>query len=313
MKALIWIASAFAVAALAGMLPSHPVGILVDVLIFAILAMSLNLLLWNVGLPSLGHAAYFGAGAYAAGILSVHVTENFWLGLAAGVGAATAMGAVFALFALRTAGVYFLMITLALAQIVWAVAFTWRPVTGGDDGLRGISHPDLVLPGLAVDSRYSYFLLALVVLVVLLFLVDVINRSPFGISLRGIKESPERMAALGYNVWLHKYLAFVISAAIAGVAGVLFVYYKRFISPEAVSIVISAEVMLMVILGGARRLAGPLIGALVIVILSNVTSAYTDRWPFILGALYIFVVLAAPRGIIDAARDSVIRLRKVLR
>jgi branched-chain amino acid transport system permease protein len=288
------------VAGLGAALPSYYAGLLTEGLIFAVLAMSLNLLVGYAGLPSLGHAAYFSIGAYAAGLLAVHATRSFWLGALVGMGAGALLGAAFGLLALRTTGVYFLMITLALAQIVWAVAFSWRSVTGGDDGLRAIGRPDLALPGVDLADTSSYFVFALIVVVAAALAMRVIIRSPFGRTLRGVQESQVRMAALGYNVWLHRYIAFILSSAFAGLAGVLFVYYKGFISPEAASIVVSAEVMLMVILGGAGTLTGPVVGALTIVLLSNFVSAYTDRWTLILGTLYIVVMLAAPQGIVGA-------------
>jgi branched-chain amino acid transport system permease protein len=289
-----------AAAILAATLPGYYLGLVIDGLIFAVFALGLNLLLGYTGLPSLGHAAYFGIGAYAAGLLSLHVTGNFWLGALAGVGASMLLGAAFGVLALRTSGVYFLMITMALAQIAWAVAFTWRSVTGGDDGLRGVKPPQLGLPGVDLSDRTAYFLLVAVALALATLLMHALIRSPFGRSLRGIQDSPVRMAALGYRVWLHKYLAFVLSSGFAGFAGVLFVYYKGFVSPESVSVVVSAEVMLMVILGGAGTLLGPILGALSIVLLSHVISGFTDRWILILGLLYAFVVLVAPQGIVGA-------------
>jgi branched-chain amino acid transport system permease protein len=301
-----WLAAAvgIALAVAAAALPSYYAGLLVEGLIFSIFALSLNLLLGYAGLPSLGHAAYFAAGAYAAGLVAVNVVQSFWVGALAGIAASALLGASFGLLALRTTGVYFLMITLALAQIAWAIAFSWRSVTGGDDGLRGIGRPTLGIPGIDLSGTSSYYLFALAAFAFAFLLMRAVLRSPFGLTLLGVQESPARMDALGYNVWLHKYIAFVLSAAFAGFAGVLFVYYKGFISPEAASIIVSAEVMLMVILGGAGTLAGPAVGAFTIILLSNFVSAYTARWTLILGLLYAFVVLAAPTGMVGALRAA---------
>jgi branched-chain amino acid transport system permease protein len=290
-------------------LPSYYVGLLAEGLIFAIFAMSLNLILGFAGLPSLGHAAYFAMGAYATGLIAVNVTQNFWVGLAAGTGAALALGAVFGLLALRATGAYFLMITLALAQIAWGVAFSWRTVTGGDDGMRGIRRPDLGIGAIDLTTTSSFYLLTLVAFLAVILFVWAVLRSPFGLTLRGLQASPTRMGALGYNVWLHKYIAFVLAAGLAGFAGVLFAYYKGFVSPEAASIVVSAEVMLMVILGGAGTLFGPAVGAFFIILLSNFVSAHTARWTFVLGALYAIVVLVAPDGIVGALRKLRARRR----
>ncbi len=303
------VATALAVAISGVLLPSYYAGLLIEGLIFSIFALSLNLLVGYAGLPSLGHAAYFAAGAYAAGLMSVHITTNFFAGALSGVASGMILSAAFGLLALRTSGVYFLMITLALAQIGWAIALSWREVTGGDDGLRGISRPTFGLPSIDVVSTANFYLLALVCFVASIALMSMILRSPFGRSLPGIQERAARMEALGYNVWLHKYIAFVVSGGFAGFAGALFVQYKGFVSPEAASIVVSAEVMLMVILGGAGTLAGPVIGAFSIILLSNFVSAYTARWTFVLGALYAFVVLLAPAGIVGELRSAFHRWR----
>jgi branched-chain amino acid transport system permease protein len=297
------------VVAIAGAwLPSYYAGLLIEGLVFSIFALGLNLLLGYTGLPSLGHAAYFAAGAYAAGLMAVRVTPDFWAGLACGLVVSTALGGAFGLLALRTSGVYFLMITLALAQVAWGVVFSWRDLTGGDDGLRGIPRPTLEIPGVDLSGTSAFYVFALAAFVIALVLMRAILHSPFGRSLPGVKDSEARMDALGYNVWLHKYIAFVMSAGFSGFAGVLLAYYRGFVSPEAASIIVSAEVMLMVILGGAATLVGPVLGAFVIILLSNFISAYTARWTLILGALYAIVVLAAPAGLVGEMR-AVIRRR----
>ena len=232
----------------------------------------------------------------------VRATPDFWAGLACGLAVSTALGAGFGLLALRTNGVYFLMITLALAQVAWAVALPGVTSPGGDDGLRGIPRPTLDIPGVNLSGTSAFYAFALAAFVIALVLMRAILRSPFGRSLPGVKDSEARMDALGYNVWLHKYIAFVLSAGFSGFAGVLLAYYRGFVSPEATSIIVSAEVMLMVILGGAATLVGPVLGAFVIILLSNFISAYTAHWTLILGALYAIVVLAAPAGIVGEMR-----------
>jgi branched-chain amino acid transport system permease protein len=279
-------------------LPSYYGSLLIDGLAFAIFAMSLNLLMGYAGLASLGHAAYFATGAYAAGIVSVHLSHDFWIGMLAGISAGMFVGALFGLLALRTSGVYFLMITLALSQVAWAVAYTWRNVTGGDDGLRGIRRPDLGVPGIDVTSNSAYFLVALAACVAAAVLMQVLTRSPFGRALVGIRESASRMDALGYNVWLYKYLAFVLSTGFAAAGGVIFVYAKGFVSPEAAGVTVSAEALLMVILGGVATLAGPIVGAFAIVLISNFASSFSTHWTLLLGVLYVGVVLIAPHGIV---------------
>ena len=295
------LATTIAVAALAPTLSAYPLTLLTQAAIVAILAMSLDVLLGYTGLPSLGHAAYFGVAAYTVGILSTDYQRGFVPCLVAGVLLATLTAAVFGLLAIRATGTYFLMITLALGMVVWGLAFRWVSMTRGDNGIGGVPRPDLPLPwDLAAPLPFFYFALAAVLLA--WALLGLLVRSPFGLSLMGIRESESRMRALGYNVWLYKYLAFVIAGAFAGFAGVCWAYYNGFVSPVDVQLVTSVETLLMVALGGPGTLAGPALGAAVIVFLKNVVSVYTKRWLLILGAVYIGVILFAPRGVLGAFR-----------
>lgn len=283
-------------------LPSYFLGLAAKMLIFALFAMSLDLLLGYTGLASLGHAAYFGVAAYTVGLLALKADASLWLALPAGLLAAGVTAAFFGLLALRARGSYFLMITLALAQVLWAIAFSWRSMTGGDDGLPNIPRPELPLPWPLADSTPFYYFVLLVAGAAAVLLARIV-RSPFGYALRGIRESESRMLALGYNVWRYKYLAFVLAGLFAGLAGCLYVYYNRFVSPEYLHVVRSAEVLLMVILGGAGTLVGPAIGAGVIVLLENLISAHTQRWLMVLGAVYVVVTLFAPRGLMGLVQD----------
>ena len=298
------IAAAIAVAAgIAPLLSSYPLTLLTQVVIVAILAMSLDVLLGYTGLASLGHAAYFGIAAYAVGILTTQYQYGFLACLVVGVLAAGGTAAVFGLLAIRATGTYFLMITLALGMVVWGLAFRWVSVTKGDNGISGVPRPEVGLPW-SLWSALPFFYFALVALVVAWALLALVVRSPFGLSLKGIRESEIRMRALGYNVWLHKYLAFVLAGTFAGYAGVFWAYYNGFVSPVDVQLVTSVETLLMVALGGPGTLAGPALGAGVIVFLKNFVSVYTKRWLLILGAVYIGVILFAPRGVLGAFRSS---------
>ena len=297
-------AAAAAIAAVAAWLPSYYTGLLIECLIFSIFALGLNILVGYAGLPSLGHAAFFAAGAYAAGLVSIFASSNLFVGVLAGIAAGWGLSALFGIVALRASGVYFLMITLALAQIAWAAAITFRGITGGDDGLRGIVRATVGIPGIDPSTTSTFYLLTLLAFVAALVLTRIILRSPFGRSLLGIQEREARMAALGYNVWLHKYIAFMVSGGFAGFAGALFVQYQGFVSPAAAGVVISAEVMLMIILGGVSTLAGPVIGAFGVILLSNLISAYTAHWTFVLGGLYVFSVIVAPAGIVGELRKA---------
>jgi len=284
-------------AAVAPLLPAYPLTLLTQALIAAILAMSLDLLLGYTGLPSLGHAAYFGVGAYAVAILATERQVGFAGCLAAGLVVAALTAGLFGLLAIRAAGTYFLMITLALGMVVWGLAFRWVSLTKGDNGISGVPRPDLGLPW-SLWGPLPFFYFALVAAVIAWALLGLLVSSPFGLGLEGVRESESRMRALGYNVWLHKYLAFVLSGTLAGFAGVLWAYYNGFVSPVDVQLVTSVEALLMVALGGPGTLVGPAVGAAIIVFLKNFVSVYTKRWLLILGAVYIGAILFAPRGLV---------------
>src|SRR5262249_5626136 len=207
------------------------------------------------------------------------------------------------LLAIRATGTYFLMITLALGMVIWGLAFRWVSLTKGDNGISGVPRPELGLPwSLWGPLPFFYFVLAAGV--VAWALLGLLVSSPFGLGLEGIRESESRMRALGYNVWLHKYLAFVLSGGIAGFAGVLWAYYNGFVSPVDVQLVTSVETLLMVALGGPGTLVGPALGAAIIVFLKNFVSVYTKRWLLILGAVYIGAILFAPHGLVGALRRT---------
>src|SRR5437773_1644180 len=293
-------------------LSSFLLTLLTQALIYAILAMSLDIILGYTGLASLGHAAYLGLGAYSVGILTTRYAVGFSVALAAGVLMAVVVAAIFGLVALRATGVYFLMITLALGMVVWGLAHRWVTLTQGDNGISGVPRPDFLrtwgLPwSLASPLPFYYF--ALVGFGLAFATLRVVVRSPFGQSLVGIRESESRMRTLGYHVWLHKYIGFVIAGGIGGFAGVLWAYYNGFVSPADVELATSVEVLLMVALGGRGTLVGPAVGATAIVLLKNLVSVYTHRWLLILGAVYIGTIVYAPEGIAGAVRQWAQRAR----
>jgi len=278
---------------------SFLLSLLTQALIYGVLAMSLDVLLGYLGLPSLGHAAYLGLGAYSVGVLTTGYGANFWVALAVGLLLAMAVAAVFGLVALRATGVYFLMITLALGMVIWGLAHRWVSMTQGDNGISGVPRPDLGLPW-SFAKAIPFYYLALVGFLLTLWVLWVIVRSPFGQSLVGIRESESRMRTLGYNVWLHKYIGFIIAGTVGGFSGVLWAYYNGFVSPANMELATSVEALLMVALGGRATLLGPAIGAAAIVFLKNLVSVYTHRWVLILGAVYIGTIVYAPEGIAGA-------------
>ena len=286
---------------LPSMVSNYYVGLGIQMFIMAIFAMSLDLLVGYTGLPSLGHAAYFGVAGYATGFLYLAGVKSFWIVVIAGVGLGGLTAALFGLLAIRARGPYFLIITLALAQVLWGIAFKWRSVTKGDDGLPGIGRPDLGLGiDLKPDPHFYYF--AFVIFLVVLVLLFILVHSPFGHTLRGIRESESRMKALGYHVWLYQYLAFIFSGAFAGVSGVLWVFYSGFVNPSDLGIDLSVRGLLMLILGGAGSLIGPALGAGIIVLLANLVSGFTERWSLVLGIIYIVVIMVFSKGIFFAVK-----------
>jgi branched-chain amino acid transport system permease protein len=283
-------------------LSSFLLTLLTQALIYAILAMSLDIILGYTGLASLGHAAYFGLGAYSVGILATRYGAGFEITLPAGVLLALAVAAIFGLVALRAIGVYFLMITLALGMVVWGLAHRWVTMTQGDNGISAIPRPDLGLPwSLAFSIPFYYF--ALAGFFIAFWILHTVVRSPFGQTLVGIRESESRMRTLGYHVWLHKYIGFVIAGGFGGFAGVLWAYYNGFVSPVELQLATSVEALLMVALGGRGTLLGPALGAGIIVFLKNLVSVYTHRWLLILGVVYIATIVYAPEGIVGAVRQ----------
>jgi branched-chain amino acid transport system permease protein len=255
---------------------------LAQALIWGITAMSLDLLLGYAGLPSLGHATYMGVSAYATAVVMTRFHGGFFGALAAAIVLSAIVAAVFGLLALRAKGHYFLLITMALAMVVWGLAYRWVSLTNGDNGIVDIPRPRLGAAwSLGPILHFYYFTLLCFLVALVLMLLFV--RSPFGLTLVGIRESESRMRALGYNTWLHKYLAFIVAGVFSGVSGVLWATYNGFVSPMDVDVFVSLEALLMVALGGPGTLVGACIGSAVLVVLKNVVSIYFQRWMTIVG------------------------------
>jgi branched-chain amino acid transport system permease protein len=282
-------------------LGSYWVGLMTQMIIFAILAMSLDILLGYTGLPSLGHAGIFGVAAYAVAVLSTAYHLSFWPCVLCGILAGTVVSAMIGLVVSHVRDVYFLMITLALGMVLWGVSYRWIPVTGGDNGISGIPRLETQL-GLPAAGAVTFYYIALLAAIVCGAVMALFVSSPFGYTLRGIRENESRMRSLGFNTWLHCYVSYVVSGAFASVAGVIWAYYNGFVSPTYLDLTASSELFLMVTLGGPGTLVGPALGAGTIVLLKNVISAYTQRWLLILGVVYIVTILAAPQGLWNLRR-----------
>jgi len=289
---------ALAIFLLAGpaFLTPYWIGLLTQMVILAILAMSLDLLLGYTGLPSLGHAGFFGVAAYGVGILSTTYHAGFWVSVAGGLLTGIVLAALLGLIVSHVRDVYFLMITLALGMVLWGLSYRWIPMTGGDNGISGIPRLESHA-GLPVTGPIPFYYVALLVLAVCSVLLMRLVTSPFGLTLRGIRENERRMKSLGFNTWVHCYLSYVVSGAFASVAGVMWAYYNGFVSPTYLDLTASSELFLMVTLGGPATLAGPVFGAGAIVLLKNVMSAYTARWLLVLGIVYIVTIMWAPQGL----------------
>jgi branched-chain amino acid transport system permease protein len=288
------------------------VNILSQILIYAVFALGLNLLVGYAGLVSLGHAGLFGVAGYAAAWL---VAGGFGqLPAALGALAAIVMTSVgFAVLSLRATGIGFLMITLAIGQILWGLAYRWIGLTGGDNGISLAARPQPFGISLAPATAFYYF--TLTVFLLALASMAVFVASPLGASIKGTRDQPRRMTALGYNVWLIRFLAFLFSGFWSGIAGLLFCYYNQFVSPNVLALGSSAEVLLMVISGGSGTLLGPIAGAALVVVMKNLASAYIERWNFVLGAIFVAIVIFMPEGLVPGSarlgRRLWLRLRGV--
>lgn len=289
----------FALAALTA-LPAYAgeyyINLASQVLIAAIIAMSLNLLVGYGGLTSLGHAAFVGFAAYVYAWLTTKLGVGNGVASVSAVVATTGLACVFGLVALRATGLAFLMITLAFSQILWGLAYRWVSVTDGDNGLSGITR--LAPFGMSLEDAARFYWTTLGVSLIAFLAIAAFANSAFGATLRGVRDEPRRMAALGHNVRLIRWIAFVYSGFWAAVAGLLYVNYNKYIHPSALSIANSAEALLGVIAGGSGTLGGPIVGAALITILKNYVSGYIERWNMLLGFVFLAIVLIVPEGIV---------------
>ena len=277
-----------------------------EIAIFMIYAMGYNLLLGNSGLPSFGHGAFFGIGAYGFGLLQLKVWSNFWFDLAGAVVLGILAGALVATFVSHRRGIYYALLTIAFGQVFWFIAFKWHSVTGGEDGLLNIKRTavPIAFTSYDINSNEALFL----VVVTALALVAVICwrgvHSRFGRVLRCIKQNEMRARFLGYHVWLYKWLAFVTSAAIAALAGALFALAQQSAYPNVMSLHQSGFVVMMVLIGGGLvSFWGPILGAAFFILARDLLGAYTETWLFWYGLLFMAVVLWKPEGLAGVARD----------
>ncbi len=271
-----------------------------QILIAAVFALSLNLLVGYGGLTSLGHAAYMGVSAYLSGWLFLKFGMGHMLSAPLALLGTTLMAALFGLVALRASGIGFLMITLALGQVLWGLAFRWVTVTNGDNGLSGLTRP---MPfGIDLTGALPFYYFTLIISIISIVCIAAFAYSAFGAVLRGTRDQPRRMLALGHNVWMVRYVTFITAGFWSAVSGLLYVYYHKFIHPASLALTNSAEVLLMVIAGGTGTLIGPVVGAAVVVLLKNYVSAYVERWTMLLGFVFLLIVLFMPDGLVPGVK-----------
>ncbi len=274
---------------------TYYVNITSQILLYAIFALGVNALVGYAGLATLGHAGLFGIAAYAGARILNNGADHLTVA-AVSLAVTLAAAAIFAVLALRGTGLGFVMITVALGQIVWGIAYRWISITNGDNGIAIKGRPSPF--GLSLASPAAFYWATLAVFLVAVASMAIFVASPFGASVRGTRDQPRRMNALGYHVWMIRFLAFLLSGFWSGVAGLLYLYYNQFVSPQTVALTASAEALLMVISGGTATLLGPIVGAALVVIMKNVASAYIERWNFVLGGIFVLIVVFMPEGLV---------------
>jgi len=308
MKQLGWTVLAVILAAMPWIAGEYYINLASQIFIAAIFAASLNLLVGYGGLPSLGHASWLGLAAYISAWMSLKLGLGHWLTAPVALLGTTLIACAFGWISLRATGLGFLMITLALSQVLWGTAYRWVSVTDGDNGLRGLTRPAPF--GISLDGATSFYYFALAVTVVAIVLMAMFVASPFGAALRGTRDQPRRMGALGHAVWTVRWITFVYSGFWGAVSGLLFVYYNKYIHPASLSITGSAEALLGVIAGGSGTLAGPIVGAAIIMLLKNYVSAYIERWNMLMGFVFVLIVIFMPEGVVPGTRRLFLRMKR---
>jgi len=277
------------------------VNIASQILIWAVAAMGLNLIVGYAGLVSLGHAALFAISGYAVGIA---MSAGFGHLAAAllGIGISILTAAIFGALSLRSTGIGFLMITLAIGQILWGIAYRWVSLTNGDNGVSISSRPAPFC--FNIEDATPFYIFTLMIFALALASTALLVFSPLGAAIRGIRDEPRRMDALGYNVWLTRFSVFVMSGFWTSIAGLLFLYYNGFVSPQVLTVQSSAEILLMVLSGGSATLFGPLVGSTIIVLMKNVASSFVERWSLVLGLIFVLIIIFIPEGIVPGLVSS---------
>jgi branched-chain amino acid transport system permease protein len=280
-------------------------GLASQMLVFAIFSIGYDIAFGYTGLLSFGHAAFFGLGAYSTGLSLIHLSIPAPLAILIGVIISSLMAFPIGYLSIRRRGIYFAMVTLAFAQMLYFIAFKWRSLTGGDDGLHGVPRPPLGPINLSSEVVLYYFILFFFILSVILG-IRIIN-SPFGKILECLRENEDRARSIGYNPTGFKLISFVISAFFAGLAGGLYALLQNFVPLFSLGLDTSGDVVLMTLIGGMGTLYGPIIGAMALIFLKDLLSTYTNIWPLFLGLLFVVSVMTFRRGIFKELKERLLR------
>jgi branched-chain amino acid transport system permease protein len=295
---------ALSVLILLGALPwtlaRYQLSILTELLIFGLFALSLDLIMGYTGMVSFGHAAYFGLGAYGSALLLIHFAVPIPLALLGGASLAGAVAVPVGYLSTRATGIYFAMLTLAFAQLLYTVAYKWRDLTGGSDGIAGVPKTAFWWEGPSSAAPAAYYYLVAGSLVLSLLVCRALVRSPFGRALVAIRENERKFSILGQDPRRFKLIVFVIAAVFAGLAGALFAPFRGFASPEVMFWVLSGQALMMVIIGGIGTLIGPVLGAMAFMLIQEVLSSYTEAWMLFTGAIFVLMVIFLPGGMVGA-------------
>ena len=279
-----------------------------EVLIWAIFSLGYNILLGYTGLPSFGHGAFFGIGAFVVGIMQLRVIQGMWIPILTGIIAATFFGAIVGAFLARKRGIYFALLTIAFSQMFWFISWDWDKMTGGEDGLGGINRLPVGIPGLfTIDLKdiLSFYYFVYVIFVVCTILIWIIVNSPFGRTLQAIRYNETRAKCIGYDTTRYKWLSFTISCAFSGLAGTLYALLRNAAFADVMHWTQSGNVIMMVLLGGGLgNFYGPILGAGVFIVLRDLFSALTENWLLIYGLMFMFVIVFLPEGILSFFKKS---------
>jgi branched-chain amino acid transport system permease protein len=274
-----------------------------ELLILGLFALGVDIIMGYTGLVSLGPAAFFGIGAYAGALTLIKLANSIWLALFIAMVLSGTIAWLIGYLSIRIKGVYFAMLTLAFAEMFHELAFNWQSFTGGSDGLTGVPRPDIGISpfALSLGDSYVFFYFVLTILILVYYGCVKLVNSPFGQILQAIRDNEERAEFIGYDIRVFKRRSFVISGIIGGLSGALFALL-RFVDPEVLHWLTSAEVLVMNLLGGMGTLYGPIIGAIVFLFAKDLISSYTENWRIILGIIFVAFVIYSPQGVVGLSR-----------